>query len=285
MEPLLSIIIPSFNAVRYVDECLSSVASQFADDVEIIVQDAESTDGTTAVYDRYRHMLSRVDVRADQGQSDAIDRGIQLARGRFVTWLNADDVLMPGAVSALREAARSQPAVEWWVGDTVVLDSDSRVKLATRAGRLVQGAGLRFVMVYGPSSIFTKRMYEAVGGIDLSFHYMMDTDLWNRFVTAGYRYKRLEQYIWGFRHHESSKTTARMFSDEKYDTFAPSQYRMNAERFECYLRHGASGGTRREHVSAAYAQAERALTFALFLQVLDARLNRGRHWRSFKRWL
>ena len=284
MEPLLSIIIPSFNPGRYVDECLSSVASQFADDVEVIVQDAGSTDGTTAVYERYRHILSRVDIRPDHGQSDAIDRGVQLARGRFITWLNADDVMMPGAISALRKAASSHPEVEWWVGDTVVIDSESRVKSATRAGGLVYGAGLRFVCVYGPSSFFTKRMYDAVGGIDLSFHYMMDTDLWNRFVTQGFRYQRLGHYVWGFRHHDGSKTTARMFSDEKYDIFSPTQYRPNAERVECYLRHGVSGGTRRERVSVAYAQASRALNYSLALQILDSRLNRGRHWSSFKRW-
>jgi len=285
VEPLLSIIIPSFNAVRYVDECLSSVASQFGDDVEVIVQDGGSTDGTAEVFERYRSILSSVEIGPDHGQSDAIDRGIQLARGRFLTWLNADDILMPGTLAALRKATRSQPVVDWWVGDTVVLDSDSLVKSATRAGSLVNWGGFRFACVYGPSSFFTKHMYQTVGGLDLSFHYMMDTELWSRFATQGYRFQGLGHYAWGFRQHEGSKTTARMFSDEEYDVFAPSQYRQNAERLECYLRHGITGGGRREAVAMAYAKAARALDFSLALQVLDGRINQGRHWSAFRRWL
>lgn len=284
MEPFLSVIIPTYNAARYVEECLSSVASQLGEDVEVIVQDAGSTDGTTAVYDRYHHILSRVDIRPDHGQSDAIDRGVRLARGRFVTWLNADDVMLAGALSALRQAASSQPEVEWWVGDTAVLDSNGLVKSATRAGGLVDVAGLRFVSVYGPSSFFTKRMYDAVGGIDLSFHYMMDTDLWNRFVTQGFHFKRLRRYVWGFRQHDGSKTTAHMFADQKHDPFASSEYRQNAERLECYLRHGVHGGGPIARASLTYAQAARAVSLSLPLQILDSRLNRGRHWSSFRRW-
>jgi len=278
------VIIPTFNAVRYVGECLSSVASQFGDDVEVIVQDAGSTDGTAEVFDRYRPILSRVDVRSDHGQSDAIDHGVQLARGRFITWLNADDVLMPGTLSALRKAARVHPAVEWWVGDTAVLDSKGCVKSATRAGNLIYSAYVRFVSVYGPSSFFTKRMYDAVGGIDLSFHYMMDTDLWNRFVTQGFSYKRLRHYAWGFRQHEGSKTTAHMFAEQKHDPFDSAEYRKNAERLECYLRHGALGGAFRERVSLTYAKAARTLSFSLPLQILDNTRNRGRHWSAFEQW-
>jgi GT2 family glycosyltransferase len=246
------------------------------------VQDACSTDETPNILDRHNQLFNHVDIRSDHGQSDAIDRGIQSARGRFLTWLNADDILMPGALDSFRRAAQKQPATEWWIGNTVVLDKNGNVKSATRAGGLLNLPGLRFVSTYGPSSLFTRRLYDHVGGLDLSFHYMMDTDLWYRFAEAGFRYARLGCYLWGFRQHEASKTTAHLFSNSEYDAFSPSEYRQNAERLECHLRHGVSGGGRRASASLQCAKALRLLDFSYPRQVIDQLVSRGRHWSSFR---
>jgi len=284
MTVLLSIIIPTFNADAYLEDCLSSVASQLGSDadVELIVQDGGSTDRTHQILEKQRGLFAHVDIRADHGQSDAIDRGIQLARGRFVTWLNADDVLMPGALKRIRGATNKFPSTQWWIGGTVVLDSMGKLKSATRAARMINNRVLRAISTYGPSSLFTKQLYDRVGGLDLSFHYMMDTDLWHRFAAAGFRYQRLPGYLWGFRQHEESKTTAHMFTNTVYDPFAPSEYRQNAERLECYLRHGIHGDARRELVSFRLSRLLRVIDLSLPRQLIDQLANRGRHWNTFR---
>ncbi|HXS16229.1 MAG TPA: glycosyltransferase family 2 protein, partial [Polyangiaceae bacterium] len=206
-EPLLSIVIPAYNAARFLGDCLGSLRDQIDDDIEVIVRDGNSSDSTSELIHQFSDVVAHFESRPDFGQGDAMDRGFQAATGRFLTWLNADDVMMPGAIAAIRRAVAAEPTVEWWVGDTVLLDVDGQVTGACRAGQCIYGRYLRFVMTYGPSSLFSRRLYEQTGGLDLSFHYMMDTDLWHRFAAAGHRYSRIPHYLWGFRQHDESKTT------------------------------------------------------------------------------
>lgn len=281
MTHLLSIIIPTYNAAPYLDDCLRSLAPQLAPDIEIIVQDGGSRDSTPEILSAHRDMFARVDVRRDDGQSDAIDQGIRYARGRFVTWLNADDVLMPGALAIFRRATIRKPNTEWWVGSTVVLDHKGRIKSATRAGPMVYTPWLRFVATYGPSSIFTKRLYESAGGLDLSFHYMMDTDLWYRFAGAGFRYERLPGYLWGFRQHEGSKTTAHLFSQREYDPFTAAEAPKTAERMECNVRYSTLGGGHREKFAQKAALALRIVEGSLPHQMVEGREYRNKLWSEF----
>ncbi len=275
----LSIIIPVFNQKRYVRDCLQSLASQRLDDVEVLIRDAGSTDGTLDEIEKFEHIIDDLYSGPDGGQSDALAAGFDIATGRFLTWLNSDDVVLPGALENMIKCIDGGER-EWFVGDTVLLNSDGRSLRVTRAAPCLAPPWSRIVQSYGPSTVFSRRLYERVGGLDRSFHYMMDTDLWWRFIETGARYLRAGTHWWGFRMHEQSKTTAELFSgaqDPKYD---PSRYLRNAERFELYLRYGHGMQGLAQYRSIWLERLVRLVDLSYLNQVVETRSNQGRHWSN-----
>ena len=188
-HPLFTCVVPVKGPRPYFEVAMESLRSQgMGDDLEIIVQDG--------------------DIEPDAGQSDALNRGFAKARGEWLFWLNADDVLLPGALKAVRALIdRKGDAVQWIAGNLVYLDPDGRVMRCTRergARRWYEGLPVR---VFGPSSFFRRELFARCGPLDTSLRYCMDTDLWNRFRAAGAWYVKLPRYVWGFRRHGGSKTS------------------------------------------------------------------------------
>ena len=150
----------------------------------------------------------------DGGQSEALNKGFAVARGEYLLWLNGDDLLWPGALRALRQVIE-QRRPEWLAGNMVVIDKDDRV-VKCRRGASWSDYVYRHapVRVYGPGAVFTRELFERVGGFDESLHYCMDSDLWLRFKAAGARYYRMGEYLWGFREHAGSKTMSGLGNTE-----------------------------------------------------------------------
>jgi len=276
----LSIVIPVFNQRRYMGDCLRSLEAQELSEVEILVRDAGSTDGTLEEIDKFRHIIDDVYSGPDGGQSDALDAGFAIARGRFLTWLNSDDVVLPGSVESMIKCIDGGRA-EWFVGNTVLLDGDGMVLRVTRAGPCLAPPWSRIVQSYSPSTVFSKDLYARAGGLDRSFHYMMDTDLWWRFIDAGARYQRAGTHWWGFRMHEQSKTTAERFSDARDLMYESSRYLRNAERFELFLRYGHGMQGLAQYRSSWLDKLVRLVDLSYLNQMVETRSNQGRHWSSF----
>ena len=170
------------------EEALASLSAQgMGDDLEVIVQDA--------------------DIEPDAGQSDAFNRGFAKARGEWFFWLNADDVLLPGALKKVRGLINRVKHVEWITGNQLLIDESSKV-LKCSVGNGWHDWLYRHAVphVYGPSSFFRRELLERVGGFDASLHVCMDWDLWIRFMRAGARFDRIGGYLWAFRHWGGSKT-------------------------------------------------------------------------------
>ena len=156
----------------------------------------------------------------DGGQSAAFNKGFSHARGRFLTWLNADDVLLPGTVAALARAAERWLDCEWFVGGCFWLDPEMRVLNCFRSRGFSE---VRFrtgqVSSWGPSSFFTKRLLDAVGGVDERCQYTMDGDLWLKFAAiAGARYRPFVKYAWGLRLHENGKMSGHNFASSAHQS-------------------------------------------------------------------
>ena len=97
-RPLVSIVTPSLDQGAFVERTLESVLSQQGDfDLEYLVQDGGSSDGTLEILERHKDRISLV-VERDSGQADAVNRALRRARGEIVGWVNSDDLLRPGAV-------------------------------------------------------------------------------------------------------------------------------------------------------------------------------------------
>ena len=249
-QPLVSIVIANYNYGRFLEDAIQSVLNQSCQDFELIICDAASTDNSVDVIKKYAEGLppNTQQITAyqqqtqkiswwcsekDGGQSAAFNKGFSHARGRFLTWLNADDVMLPEVIEKLKYAAEKFPNCEWFVGGCFWLDSDLRI---LNCGRGRTFSKLRFDMgdisVWGPSSFFTRRLLSVVGGVDERFHFAMDIDLWNRFVhNSNVRYRPFCNYAWGLRLHQDSKMSGHNFNaDGKFDTKHSEQERIAKSR-------------------------------------------------------
>lgn len=207
----LSIVIANYNYGRFLEVAIKSILDQeMSDKVEIIICDAASTDNSVEIIKKYEGEIAWWCSEKDGGQSAAFNKGFSHARGRFLTWLNADDILMPGTIKALYKLVGKKPTVHWVTGNLITFEQHSgRIIEATWGPhwvpKWVQGNGSP-IAVFGPTTFWSREAYLTVGKIDESLHYTMDTDYWMRLLNAGYRFKRLNHICWGFRLHEISKT-------------------------------------------------------------------------------
>jgi len=210
----ISIVMPSFNQARYVEAAIQSVLSQQYDDLEILFVDGGSTDGTMEIVEKYRDRLAYCVSEPDKGQSDALHKGFSRAKGEVLSWLNTDDLLLPGALKQVERSFSERPQQSWLLGNVVWIDAEDRILRCWRGEGYTPGwMKLGLFAAGGPSGFFKKELYERIGGLNLNLHYQMDTELWWRFAMAGERFHRLDGYTWALRLHEEAKVSGHMFAD------------------------------------------------------------------------
>jgi glycosyltransferase involved in cell wall biosynthesis len=210
----ISIIVPSFNQGKYVEAALRSIFEQDYEDKEVLFVDGGSTDETMKVMEHFREKFAFCLSERDKGQSDALHKGFTRATGDVLTWLNTDDLLLPGALSEVADTFARDSRYDCVFGNIIWMDEMNRILRCRKGERyLPMLTRLGRMAPYGPSAFFKRDLYSRVGGIDLNLHYLMDTDLWWRFAINGARFVRLRRYTWGYRLHRDAKTSAPMFLD------------------------------------------------------------------------
>lgn len=211
---ILTVIVPSYNSETYIEECLKSIEREAQDGVEFILVDGASSDQTMAIVRKYAHLFAHVVSERDSGQSDAFNKGFKLAKGKYLTWLNSDDVFCPGAMTLAVEVL-SVSKKDWLVANSVYLDEVGHVTRCCRSGEFEQFAVKRGLLnVFGPSTFFTKTLFEELGDLAENYHFCMDTEYWWRIVHSGRTYERMNIYFWGLRLHSAAKTANVLLVDE-----------------------------------------------------------------------
>jgi glycosyltransferase involved in cell wall biosynthesis len=179
--PLVSIVTPSLNQGRFIEATIQSVQAQDYPRVEHLVVDGGSQDETLEVLARHAAGLRWVSG-PDGGQTEAINRGFRMTSGEILSWLNADDVLLPGAVRAVVAAFQAQPDAMMVYGDGLLIDEDGR---AVEPFRFTEPFNWRRLVevhdyILQPTAFVRRRALEAVGYLDESLTWAMDWDLWIR---------------------------------------------------------------------------------------------------------
>jgi hypothetical protein len=200
---LVSVLTPVFNGVARLQRCLESVAKQTHPDLEHIVIDGGSTDGTVRVLEEAGvYFVSEPDA----GQTDAINKGFRLARGGLVTWLNADDVLLPRAAETVVATVQADPSVGWVYGACVQREPDGRRWVVRPPKRIRENSFDGGNVLCQPGASLTRSALELVGELDESLGLAMDFDLWLRLVEAGVKAAYVPESLAVFEVHAESKT-------------------------------------------------------------------------------
>lgn len=208
-KPFLSIIISNYNYGRYIESAILSVLHQECNDYELIIVDGGSTDNSVEVIRKYEEKIAWWVSEKDNGQSDAFNKGFSHAKGMYITWLNADDVMLPWAVECVKSKAL-QTNADWLTGNFIRFEMNTRKIIEAKWGphllpKCMQGNGWP-IAVYGPSTFWKKSVYDAVGKLREDFHYSMDTEYWTRMYVRGYKQVRVNATCWAFGMHCESKT-------------------------------------------------------------------------------
>lgn len=183
--PRISLVTPSFQMARVLETTIRSVLSQDYPGLEYIVMDGGSTDGSAEIIERYASELAHAQSEPDGGQTHAIHAGLARATGDVLGWLNADDLLLPGALHAVGRWFADNPGAPFVVSHALKLDVLGRplrrwyATPPTRRSLLYGGSNPGFAQ---PAAFWTKARYVEVGGIDPSFTSVMDLEWYLRAV-------------------------------------------------------------------------------------------------------
>jgi glycosyltransferase involved in cell wall biosynthesis len=204
-DPMVTVVVPSFNQGRYLDDALASIFSQDLP-VEVFVMDGGSTDESIGVIARWAPRLAGWRSRRDAGQAAAINEGIARGRAPFVCWLNSDDWLLPGGLGAMVDCLSQHPAAPAVYGrcwNSVERSGRRRPVWVEpfREERLAQRC-----IVSQPATLIRRTAWQAVGGVDGSLHMAMDYDLWWRLFRKIGPLVFLDRFVAVNREHDATKT-------------------------------------------------------------------------------
>jgi hypothetical protein len=204
-NPLVTIVTPSLNQGPFIRPTIESVLGQDYPHIEYLVMDGGSTDGTLEILKSYGERVSWVSER-DRGQSHALNKGFQRAKGEILGWINSDDVLLPGAVTKAVEAFRKDPGLGMVYGEGFILEEDGSVRCRFPYSepfdlwRLV----CYWDSILQQSVYMRKTALEAIGWVDESIHWGMDWDVFIR-MAKSFPVERLDTEMGAIRDYSDTK--------------------------------------------------------------------------------
>lgn len=254
-NPFFSIIIPSYNQGEFLEDCITSIIKQDFKDFEIILMDGGSTDQSSTIIEKYKRLFSYYQSCNDNGQSDAISKGFSKANGRYLMWLNSDDILLPNALSSYYEVLSRHKRIHFLYSNMFLLSPAGHrigrrilTPLPPLFTRLSINTGL--FGFYQPATVWSSSVYDLIGGINPNLRFAMDNDLFIRIIRSVKldSIYFLDAYTAGFRVHSAQKTSniSLIGSEERSKMLnklaIPCWYLLHlwvrAWRFLCYLSRG-----------------------------------------------
>lgn len=214
--PKISVITPSLNQARFVGRTIKSVLEQNYPNLEYIVVDGGSTDGTLEILKTYGRRLTWMSEK-DAGQSDGINKGMSMATGDIIAYLNSDDMYEPGALTAVAVRFMADPSIMWLTGRCRIIDEgdrDVRSIITAYKNLLLDHYRYKLLLVANPISqpatFWKKEVVKEIGFFDPEESLVMDYDYWLR---TGKRYQPaiLDENLAAFRVHPQSKTSLGRF--------------------------------------------------------------------------
>lgn len=210
----ISIITTNFNTKKYLEETIRSVLNQEGDfELEYIIIDGGSTDGSLEIIKKYKDKLKYISEK-DTGQSNGINKGLKMATGDIVAFLNSDDLYLQGTLDKVAKYFRENPDCMWLTGYCRIIDDNGIIhkQFITKYKNIcLRNFNLTNLLIEDPISqpatFWRRKLHDEVGFIDENLHFSMDQDLWARFAKR-YKLHILPEYLAKFRFSSNTKTGA-----------------------------------------------------------------------------
>lgn len=208
--PRISIVTPSFNQAKYLPETIESILNQRYPNLEYIVIDGGSTDGSVEIIKRYERHLAYWVSEKDSGQSGAINKGLAKCTGDLFNWINSDDLLFPGALQRIGNAFVRHPDAALIIGGNARSDETGKIIRVSAAPTRLTVTGSAWPSWAGQQSIFVSlNTMRRIGGVREDLHRIMDVELYHRVLSTGGRTVRVGGMVGLIREQPDSKGQAR----------------------------------------------------------------------------
>ena len=233
-QPLISIVMPSFNQVKYIEKIILSVLNQDYPYIELIVIDGGSSDGTLDILKKYEKYLTYWYFGPDAGQSDALNHGFSKASGDIYGWMNSDDLYLPGAFKKISNKFLTDESASVVFGDFWSIDGNDKLIFENYSFDfnlfhfVYEGFHLNVQAMF-----WRKEVYDRFGNFDIQLHRTMDYDFIIRLglIEGKKSFKRIAQPLACFRRHNEQKT--RLYKEDEdlgYDPIVRKEHRIIANK-------------------------------------------------------
>lgn len=179
--PLVSVIIPTFNAAATLARTLESLRQQTYKSIEVLLVDGLSTDATVAIARDHKDVITTIISEKDRGQAHAINKGLQIARGEILCWLCADDEFLPTTIDHAVNHFAARPEVDVITGACARLFPDGSTQIVVPPSNAAELIGIQY-RIEQPSTFWRARVMGSHPQLDESFHYAFDWDFFARII-------------------------------------------------------------------------------------------------------
>ena len=208
----ISIITTNYNTSKYLERTILSVLNQKGNfELEYIITDGGSTDRSLEIIKKYRDRIKYMSEK-DKGQSNGINKGLKMATGDIVAFLNSDDLYTEGALEKVTKYFRDNPKCMWLTGYCQIIDEDNDVIKEYITKYKIQKLKKFSIdqllienCISQPSTFWKREVIEEIGYIDENLHYSMDQDYWAR-IALKYKLHLIPEYLAQFRFTSNTKT-------------------------------------------------------------------------------
>ena len=228
--PKITLVTPSFNQGEFIEETIRSILLQNYPNLEYIIIDGGSTDNTIEIIKKYEKHLTYWISEKDNGQSDAINKGLKISTGEIFNWLNSDDYYPPGALNKVAKLF-ADPKVEVVCGQSNIFNSERSFISPQSEGFDVDKNIICHSRINQPATFFRMNIIKELGTLSTQLHYCMDLEWWMKYLFA-HGHKNIlntNDVLVNFREHENSKTInqADLFIKDKFILYSGILFNKN----------------------------------------------------------